>query len=162
MTTTEPDGKPTQTRTVDRTVLAIGAGAAVVATVAIFVDNGQLRTAARILLYATVAVGGVLAVWSGWNLSRTDGERVGANWQTVMIWASVLAILMPVSALILRHHDKLENCKQVRASVRPLTHRALYPPYSREEKKCNINTYIAHLNQRGSTTPQPGKATGSH
>ena len=161
MTMTEPDGRPTHGGTVDKTVLVIGVGAVIVATTAVFVDHGQLRTAARLLLYATVALGLVLACWAGWNILRTDGRRIGGSWQTVMVWASTLAILMPVSALILRHHDNLVDCKQVRASVRPADHRALYPPYSREEKKCAVNVYIAHLDQRGTTTPQP-KKTAHH
>lgn len=132
----------------DRVVLTIGACATTVAIVAIFVDHGQLRTAARLLLYATVVIGLLLTFWAGWNVVRTDGERFGASWQPVLVWASVLVILLPVSALILRHHDKLVNCKAVRHSVQPADHRQLYPPYSREEQKCAINTYIAHLDQR--------------
>lgn len=131
----------------DRVVLTIGACATTVAIIAIFVDHGQLRAAARVLLYATVAVGLIVTLWAGANVVRTDGQRFGGSWQSVMVWASVLVILMPVSALILRHHDKLENCKAVRHSVQPTDHRELYPPYSREAKKCAINTYIAHLDQ---------------
>jgi hypothetical protein len=152
MTTSDPYRTNTSGSTVtDRVVLTIGACATTVAIIAIFVDHGQLRTAARLLLYATVVVGLVVTLWAGWNVVRTDGLRLGGSWQTVMVWASVLAILMPVSALILRHHDKLVNCKAVRTSVRPADHRQLYPPYSREAKKCGINTYIAHLDQIGKT-----------
>lgn len=141
--------------TADRIVLTIGASATTIAIVAIFVDHGQLRTAARLLLYATVVIGLVVTFWAGSNVVRTDGGRLGGGWQTVMAWASVLAILLPVSALILRHHDKLVNCKAVRHSVRPADHRQLYPPYSREQQKCGINTYIAHLDHLSTTTPHP-------
>ena len=161
MTTPEPDRTPTQTTstTTDKVVLAIGAAAVIVATTAIFVDHGQLRLAARALLYATIVVGLIAVGWAGWNVTRTDGRRTGGVFETIMVWASVLAILMPVSALILRHHEKVVNCKEVRASVRPVTHRALYPPYSKEAKKCGINNYIAHLNQLGTSAPTTNKSS---
>jgi hypothetical protein len=163
MTTTEPFRSTTRGSTItDRILFTIGGCAAIVAIVAIFVDHGQLRTAARLLLYATVAIGIVVAVWAGSNVVRTDGERVGGTWQTLMVWLSVLAVLLPVSALILRHHQNEVNCKQVRHSVRPADHRQLYPPYSREETKCRINTYIAHLNQVGTSAPHAGKSKSSH
>jgi hypothetical protein len=163
MTKTDPYRTSTSgSTTTDKVVLTIGVCAAAVATIAIFVDHGQLRTAARVLLYATVAVGIIVAVWAGSNVVRTDGQRVGGVWQTIAVWLSALAILMPVSGLILRHHEKLVNCKEVRHSVRPTDHRQPYPPYSREQTKCAINTYIAHLNQLGTSAPKPGRTKTHH
>jgi hypothetical protein len=160
---TDPFGMSKQgSTTTDKIVLTIGVCSAVVATTAIFVDHGQLRTAARLLLYAAVGIGLVVAIWAGSNVIRTDGQRLGGTWQTIGIWLSVLAILLPLSALILRHHDKLVNCKEVRHSVMPAAHRQPYPPYSREETKCAINAYIAHLDQLGTSAPHAGKAKTHH
>jgi hypothetical protein len=151
MTETEQVAAPEEqqsNRNLDIAAIWVGVVAAVVATIAIFVDIHQLRLAAKALLYATIVAGVVLAAWGGWELHRSASSKPGT-----IVWGAGVVILMPLIALVLRHHDVTVNCKDAKKLVRPTDHRTLFPAYSREEKKCKINEYIAHLNAGGTAPP---------
>ena len=164
-------GNTGTSRTGDLAALTIGGGTALVALIALFVQNDQLRGVAKTVLWIALLAGVAVAVWGGRTLLRSgnlpfgrarlgppeapggggqDGGG-GPPWQNPKVWASAVAcVLGAIGLLITRISPHVDpDCTAVKVNVHAAAHRVKFDDRSVEATDCGINTLIEHWNKAG-------------